>query len=221
MTIFQQQHDGRAVQAVPCKGSQPGSTPGRASNSRVAQLAERGAVNTKVAGSTPASRANFPTEVRNAGVLIGLENRDGSGPPGPCEFEPHRLRQFRLGSSVVERLIEDQSVGGSTPSLCTIFNMVGSSTVERRSPKPKVVGSTPTRHATLRNVNQTACPGPPAKRIDRSNHCGCGWSPLHSAIFMRVRLLLVVGRQIVNLLIRNTVGSIPTARTILARLAQR
>ena len=215
MTIFQQQHDGRAAQAVPCKGSKPGSIPGRAFNSRVAQLAERGTVNAQVRGSNPRSRANFPTEVRKAGVLIGLENRDlGLEALGGSSILSASASFQRLGSSVVEHSVETRGVAGSIPALCTIFNMVGSSVVELRSPKPSVVGSIPTRHAIFKRMCDGAVTCRPAKT--RPTLTGGGGSiPPASAILTRVRLLLVVGRQIVNLLIRNTVGSIPTARTTL------
>ena len=187
MTTFQQQHDGRAAQAAPCKGSKPGSIPGRASNTQIAQLAERPTVNGERVGSRPTLGAIFSTEVRKAGVLIGLENRD--------------LGLEALG-------------GSSILSASANFNMVGSSVVEPRSPKPNVVGSIPTRHAIFNGTLPELVKDLVANQRSTLTG-GAGSSPAGSAIFMRVRLLLVVGRQIVNLLIRNTVGSIPTARTTL------
>jgi hypothetical protein len=188
MTTFQQQHDGRLAQAVPCKGSKPGSIPGRAFNTQIAQLAEQQTENLRVAGSIPAPWANFSTEGRIAGVLIDLENRDD------------RNHSCRVGS---------------TPAPSAIFSTLGH--VPRPAtepPKLSAVGSIPTPSAIFNGTLPELVKDLVANQ--RSTLAGgAGSSPAGSAIFMRVRLLLVVGRQIVNLLIRNTVGSIPTARTTL------
>lgn len=159
--------------------------------------------------------SKLSTEVRKAGVLIGLENRDlGLEALGGSSILSASANLQCLGSSVVEHPVEARGVAGSTPALCTIFNMVGSSVVELRSPKPSVVGSIPTRHAIFKRMCDGAVTCRPAKTRPTLTGGG-GSTPPASAILTRVRLLLVVGRQIVNLLIRNTVGSIPTARTIL------
>ena len=189
MTIFRQRHDGRVAKAAQCKCAHPRSIRGRVSISRffqnplVAQLAEHRPEKPGVAGSNPALGSNF-TEGTGKWCQTGLEIL-GRGDE-PAAFNSSALRQFpRAGPSLVEH----------------------------RSPKPTVVGSPPTLRAIFRKVNRAGAPGPFAKRIGRGRHRGCGSSPSPSAISMRARLLLVVGRQIVNLLIRNIVGSIPTART--------
>lgn len=169
------------AQAPGCNPAHPRSIRGRVSNTQVAQLAERPTVNGERVGSRPTLGAKFPTEGRNAGVLTGLENRDGPG-DRPCGFEPHTFRQHR-GSSVVERGAENARGAGSIPALGTTFNASGSSTVEQRSPKPPAVGSNPTRRATFWKVNRAGAPGPFAKRIGRGRHRGCGSSPSPSAIF--------------------------------------
>jgi len=169
--------------------------------------------------STVTTRTTDPTIFR----CFASTTTDSRAASAPATAETAALAKHnsqRLGSSVVEHSVETRGVAGSIPALCTIFNMVGSSVVELRSPKPSVVGSIPTRHAIFKRMCDGAVTCRPAKT--RPTLTGGGGSiPPASAILTRVRLLLVVGRQIVNLLIRNTVGSIPTARTSFARLAQR
>ena len=202
MTIFQRRHDGRAAQAPACNPGHPGSIPGRVSTSGFFQISgssvvERGTVNAQVARSSRAPRANFPKEGAARRGQSGLENRG-------CRdermgFDPSAFRQtFCLGSSVVEHGIETPGVARSIRALRAISTPGHAPRPATEPPKLSAVGSIPAPGATLRNVNQKARLGPPAKRIDRSNHCGCGWSPLHSAIHASEADTVYVPRWIVD-----------------------
>lgn len=164
---------------------------GRAARQRPAKAVE--------SGSTPDRASILSTEVRNAGVLIGLENRDdrnqpcrgGSSPSASANFPKpvvaeldsrHRIetpaievRILSSGplscqvSSAVEREAYTLRVGGSIPSLGTIFRTLArmvSGHLGKVKPATRVcrAGSNPAASAKWK-VNRTGVPGLFAKQI--------------------------------------------------------
>lgn len=103
---------------------------------------------------------------------------------------------------------------GSIPSPPAIFKRIAGHGVWRWIPNPRLAGSTPARCAIFRTVTRTGARSRLLNGVLFQRRVGIVPSAVRH--FMRVRLLLVVGRRIVNPLIRNAGGSIPPARTILS-----
>ena len=214
MTTFQQRHDGRVAQAATCNLAHPRSIRGRVSNTTVAQMVERPAVNGEVVGSRPARGANLSMGGAAEWPASGLENRgvpdEGQG------FDSFTTRQFlkHLGSSVVERGPEKSRVAGSIPALGAILNMVGSSMVEQGPPKPHVVGSIPTRHATFKGTLPELVKDLVANQRSASRG-SAGSSPAGSAISCASTPSIGEDYWAVNPVATACGGSIPSAHTSL------